>query len=428
MSSRPSGILALRDYLLGPTLDHAAHQSPFWHQRLAGKAALVDGVAGLPLLPVTTRAQLAAAGVDLYAGTTALSDQVVLSSGTTREGRQRLLVRRSREELQAQGEYVRMLGAGVGAPDRVLHLHNVQHGLPVGDPPPGEVRVPWMPHPNMVELAFHQLCAAADAGNPFTVVRGSVSAVLTLAVAGRERGINTAALGVRCLGTNSYGVTPRVQALLEHAFGAVVLDNYSLSELPSFASRCAQCGALHWQHPPTAPELVHPTTLKAVELQPGATGMLVLTGLFPYVQRTPLIRYATGDTLAVTAWCEHRGDWGWQFLGRHKDTLVLRRGKATLPLYAEPLYHLMDGALGVARTRHPVEVLGLVKPGQLGFPKYRARDVKGALVLEVEPHNARQRARLKTFLERQLPRVFPALEKWPWRVVFCALPDRVFKP
>ena len=102
MSSRPSGILALRDYLLGPTLDHAAHQSPFWHQRLAGKAALVDGVAGLPLLPVTTRAQLAAAGVDLYAGTTALSDQVVLSSGTTREGRQRLLVRRSREELQAQ--------------------------------------------------------------------------------------------------------------------------------------------------------------------------------------------------------------------------------------------------------------------------------------------------------------------------------------
>lgn len=427
MKPGASGIAALRDYLLGPTLDHAVRGSPFWRRRLGTRAARVSRVDELPSLPLTTRRELAEAGPRLYTTAPDELDQVVLSSGTSREGRLRLLVRRNQAELAAQQDYLVALGAGRQRPERVLHLHNVQHGLPAGAPALGETRIPWMPHPNMLELAFHHLADGVRAKAPFRVMRGSVSALLTLAVAAKQRSRDARRFGLRYLGTNSYGVSPRVERLLTRAFGAVVVDNYSLSELPSFASRCARCGALHWEHPPVVPELVDLHTARSVPLEPGATGELVLTGLYPYVAQTPLIRYATGDVLRVTGWCEARGDFGWRFLGRKKDTVSVQRRGARLDVHAEPLYHLLDSAPGIARTRHPVELLGVIEPGELGFPKYRLRTRGSMLWLQVEPLGRASQARLRTFLERRL-RSLEGVDEWPLHLEFTSLPDVRFKP
>ncbi len=103
------------------------------------------------------------------------------------------------------------------------------------------------------------------------------------------------------------------------------------------------------------------------------------------------------------------------------------RGGQPVPIHAEPLYHVMDGAPGIHRTRHPVELLGVVTGDTLGFPKYVARSRGSALEVTVDAP-VRARARLKAYVERELPKAVPQLAAWPWRLRFAALPDRAFKP
>ncbi len=368
----------IRRGLLEHTVREAHERSPFWRTRLqAAGGSPVEAFAGLPLL---TKREAAAAGETLYAtGFERNLDRVVLSSGTRREGRAVLCVRRQPCEDEAVTRYLELWlppSRPAGGTGTLVELWNVAHGLPTGAPTAGVFRVPWMPHVNFLELALSALQdASREGGGRIAVVRGSVSALLTLAAGARHLGVTLRTLGVNALATNSYEATSRTRRLLREAFGEVAIhDSYSLSEFTSPATECEDCGARHFTVPPILPELFELSGHRALAWAPGTIGRLVLTGLSPFVQRTPLLRYDTGDLVEATGFCAAEGDEGCRPLGRASDAAIIEVDGAPRPVVCPShLYELVDGLDGIARAPHPVEQLGVLPPSGLGPPRAFAR-------------------------------------------------------
>ncbi len=438
----------IRHGLLEHTVRGAHERSPFWRARLeAAGGAPLEAFHSLPLL---TKREAAAAGDALYAvGFERNLDRVVLSSGTRREGRAVLCVRRQPCEDEAVARYLELW---VGRPSEpstrrasgaVVELWNVAHGLPAGAASPGVFRVPWMPHVNFLELALSALEDAAREGNGrIAVVRGSVSALLTVAAGARHLGVKLRAFGVSALATNSYEATSRTRRVLREAFGDVAIhDSYSLSEFTSPATECEDCGARHFTVPPILPELFDAAGRRRVDWRPGTVGRLVLTGLAPFVQRTPLLRYDTGDLVEATGFCPAEGDEGFRPLGRESDAAMVEMDGAPQPVVLPShLYELVDGLEGVARAPHPIEQLGMLPLSDLGPPRAFARTTGPrsvvVQVVAVEGLNAARTAQLTDALRDGLLSINPSLRTFlasggdlrVQSVPSAELPDRLFKP
>ncbi|MGA9521835.1 MAG: hypothetical protein WBV82_10240 [Myxococcaceae bacterium] len=438
----------IRHGLLEHTVGEAHERSPFWRARLeAAGGAPLEAFHNLPLL---TKPEAAAAGEALYAdGFERNLDRVVLSSGTRREGRAVLCVRRQPCEDEAVSRYLELWidGPRDAAPQRptgsVVELWNVAHGLPSGAASPGVFRVPWMPHVNFLELALSALEDASREGNGrIAILRGSVSALLTVAAGARHLGVELRHFGVSALATNSYEATSRTRRLLREAFGDVAIhDSYSLSEFTSPATECEDCGARHFTVPPILPELFELSGRGRLDGSPGTVGRLVLTGLAPFVQRTPLLRYDTGDLVEATGFCPAEGDEGFRPLGRASDAAIVEvDGTARPVVLPSHLYELVDGLEGVARAPHPIEQLGVLPPSGLGPPRAFARTTgPRAVVVQVvvvEGLDAARTAQLADTLRDGLLSVNPSLRSFVasggelqvQTVPSAELPDRLFKP
>jgi len=382
--------------LLPVTVHWAWEKSPFWRRRIEATGGAEPLAAFHALTPVV-KADLAAAGEDLYAvGFERRRDRVVLTSGTRRRGAPALVLRRAPAELDALERSLRASNAAHEAAGlalriaTVVELWSVHHGLPEGAAPEGTWRVPWVPFGNFVDFALTALeDARREGGGRIDALRGSVSAVLTLVAAARERGLDLARFGVAVVGTNAYEATDRARRLIRAAFGCeVVIDNYSLSEFSTPAPECGACGAHHFGAPPLHAELflegpeplpgeAAPRALRATPWEAGAEGRLVLTGLFPFVQRTPLLRYDTGDLVRTTGYCEAAQALGFQPTGRAVDALRAPPSEEGSPraILVAPadLFRVVDELPDVARAPHLVERNRVVAPSDLGPPLARAR-------------------------------------------------------
>jgi hypothetical protein len=169
-----------------------------------------------------------------------------------------------------------------------------------------------------------------------------------------------------------------------------------------------------------------------------------LTGLHPFVQRTPLLRYDTGDLVASTGPCETAGDFGIRFLGRAVDAVRGEvEGRLRVLVYPTDLYRIADELEGIARATHPVEELGIVSRCGLGAPKARAlaahdgsRTTVHVEVAVREGATAAERSGLGEILRQGLLSANEALRRHVAlggelvvRVVgACDLADRLFKP
>ena len=114
----------------------------------------------------------------------------------------------------------------------------------------------------------------------------------------------------------------------------------------------------------------------------GGVGVLVLTGLYPFSQTMPLIRYWTGDLVEIGPQCERAGDRGFRCRGRLASSLV-HPGPVGDPLLvsSQDVQHFLDGRPEVATAPHPAYRLGLIR-SELGPAKFELRKVD-ALRLEV---------------------------------------------
>ncbi len=396
--SEQSPLEALSRYLLPKTLEHAAANSPFYAAWLGDAWRDVKEPADLQKLPVLEKSVCVDEQERMRCGPPA-NDFGSVSSGTTRVGKRFFRVERCPEETEALEEFYEMVGAGEARKNLPLTLHILtpNHGLPSTAAPPNTLRIAWAYARNVMNLV-EQALRSEVGGRRITVMRVSMSVLKQLTVWFREQGIDTREFGLQEIGTYAAQVTPRWRAIVEEAWGARVFDNYSLSELKTAATECDGCGFYHFTEPPIVAEYLDPRTGAPSDDE---IAHLVLTGLYPYVQRTPLIRYATNDLVRRGPVCAAAGSAGFRFVGRRNQTLFDDEHWLLLPALLEVI---VDDEGEVARHIHPSERAERMPLGSVGDAKFRAALVDGRVVVTVAtiydpalfPHNvAALRERLR---------------------------------
>ena len=240
----------------------------------------------------------------------------------------------------------------------------VNHGLP-GPAGPDELQVPWLYDRNSLSMMESLLDRPQADGRRVTGMRISAGAIKVFTTWLLERGKDARKFGVEIVGTNSFRITPTWRRLIERTFGARVVDNYSLSELPSFATECTQCGWHHWNLPRMATEVLHLKTGK--QLKRGA-GRLVCTTLLPSVSVMPLRRYDTGDVVELGPRCKATGEDSLRFLGRVRRGVVTPSG--SFALAPSLVQDVLESSPLTERNEHPCVTLGLVKSREIGLPRW----------------------------------------------------------
>ena len=152
--------------------------------------------------------------------------------------------------------------------------------------------------------------------------------------------VDIANLPVRLLVlTGGYLSTVR-KRLLGELWGAQVQDRWSMSEVFGGASQCGMGGPFIFDiH--AVPEVVHPKTLQPID---HGVGTLVMTGLYPFMQMMPMVRYYTGDLVEITA-SPLRGDTELlvNFVGRERRSILDTSGPEVQPLLLSgPLYDIVE--------------------------------------------------------------------------------------
>src|SRR3954470_18169438 len=274
--------------------------SPFWRERLAGRAG-----ADLPSLPLTTKAELRADqaghppfGTRLCAPREALV-RLHVTGGTTGEPVAIGFTRSDHAANSAIGGAAFRI-AGV-RPDHTI-AHCLNYALYAGGiadhmalEDTGATVVP-------VGIGQSRRLLDLIPALGIDAVFGTLSFPAHLAARAREHGIEPRALGVRHLvtaGEPGAGLGA-IRRQIEAAWGATVADTFGMSDV--WSTMAGECGAGEGMHVTTEGhailELVDPDSDAPVALEDGATGELVWTHLRR--EASPLLRYRSGDL--ATLW------------------------------------------------------------------------------------------------------------------------------
>ncbi|MBL8950665.1 MAG: hypothetical protein JNK82_07810 [Myxococcaceae bacterium] len=384
--------------LLGPTLEHAATQIPYYRERWGNRWRRVRTVEDLPRLPLLEKPD-AIEQQEKLGGPQAHRYVGIISSGTSHGERRPLRVARSDEELEALDVYRRARYAPPPDADRapaepsrevVLEVRSMQHGLPEHPAPPHLLRIPFSFTANGFRL-FRELVSRPLAdGRKVTGIIAGLGAIKPLTAHLLESGLDPSDFGVTEIGINGYRITTHWRQVLERAWGAEVFDVFSLSEFATPALECKACGYNHWQDPPLIVEVLDAFTHRPITK---GTGLMALTGLYPFVQAFPLIRYFTGDLVEIGPDCP-RGGRGVLCRGRASQCLL----KKGAPLLVSPMdvEEFLDGTPDASRDVHPVQTLGLIRSPDTGLPRFELhagpKAPRVVVELRYDPHVFPERA------------------------------------
>ena len=359
--------------LLPKTLENAV-RAPYYRRRFGSAWRRVKSIEDLALLPTLDKPTAIRFQRYLVVGERPPGFGIT-SSGTTRLDLDMppLNVLRCPEEADAiAGPALEPGQAAREDPDDpypgwTLEVFSVTHGLPL---PPGkdEIVVPWMLDRNALYMIEAVLSKPQPDGRRVTAMRLGTGALTVLTVWLQERGKDPSSFGVKLIGTFSQRLTEFWRKLAAERFGAQIFDNYSLSEFSTPATECTACGWLHFRWPPVLYEVLDLVTGKPRE---EGIGRLVLTGLHPYVQKMPLIRYDTGDAVELGPFCRVERSRGIRMHGRIRRGLVLQNnGGGAYLLAPMTVFDLLDCLAEVERWPHPCATLGIIRSRDVGFPRW----------------------------------------------------------
>ncbi len=358
---------------LQETLANAV-RAPYYRQRFGNRWRRVRSLDDLARLPLLDKATAIRHQHELVVGE-APPGFGIASSGTTRVDSTLppLNVLTSAEEHDAivdaaanekqPGEVVED-----PYPGWTLTLISVTHGLPQVQAGHDELLLPWAYDRNCLLMLEAVLTKPQPDGRRVTAMRISAGALKTFTAWLLERGRDPSTFGVKLIGTHSFRLSPFWRTLIERRFGAMLFDNYSLSEFATPATECKACGWLHFAEPPVIYEVLDLSTGKRKER---GVGRLVLTGVYPYVQKMPLIRYDTGDVVELGPRCRATGRAGVRCLGRVRRGLTMKVGdEGVFFLNPAAVQDALESLPETERTPHPCFTLGHVKSADIGLPRW----------------------------------------------------------
>lgn len=413
-----SAITAFREPLLLKTVEWCVKHSPFYRERFGpAVAAGFNGLEDLHRLPILFRD-------DAYRNADRLLCQrvqpacVQYTTGTTG---QLLHLYRSPDEIAFVGDFFsrRVMDMYGAQPVRPLWLSlaSAYHGSPT--PIPG-----W---PFIVSAGVYdrtqaqQARALLEREYDFPGVEREVSAIVggdilikALTAYLIDEGVDPSTLGVRHLViTGGYLSSARKQ-LLARLWNANVSDRYSMSEVFGGASQIGTDGPFVFDTE-VIPEVVHPRTLEPIRKGVGA---LVLTGLYPFMQMMPFVRYYTGDLVEIV----NADAFAVRLVGRERRSVIDASGEEVVPLLlSAPLVDIMEMLPDVAmqpRFHDLQSGAGLELAGKMHFSVTREEGEGGrdTITLRAGLRYApwmfpRRAIELSTWLRGRLYERFPALRE-----------------
>ena len=367
-SADPNDLATLRDQLLARTIEWAAQESDFYAAHWGGAQQGLSSVQALGQLPWIDKN----IALEHQAAMRCGPDLVTLgsiSSGTTQEqGAEILRVEHCDAELEALENFREvLLGASnlQASSALTLQLVSPMHGFP--DPaPPHVLRLVWAPYPRVPQLVQSML-QTEFSGRRIRELAISLGALKECTAYLASRDVDGPALGIEKIYTYGNTLTAYWRKRIEAFWDAELRDQYGLSEFRTLALDCGECGFYHFGIPPLIAEVIDPITTESVS---AGIGELVLTGLFPFVQRQPLIRYRTGDLVAIGPPCARSPDRGLRPLGRIRQTAAgTHAGQYRAHLVPAAMENALEQIEGVDKHRTDFEQLCGNLGGAIGQPK-----------------------------------------------------------
>lgn len=337
----------IHEMLLPKTIEYARRSIPAYQGRFAAfdkPPTLVEHLAPFPLLYKQDLLNDPQAFRNAALKTTFLQH----TSGTTGTA---LLMHRCQEEVDFHFRHARALFEVPAATEQVIRI-SVGRDSGHGTLMPTPVFVPvfhldlddWLWRSELPRILSrpweYACCEPAKA-----VVGGLEPSIRRLTVMLAERGFDFASASVLAVAATGELVTPYRRCWYEKTWKVPFYDRYSMSEVQAGAEMCPQCGLFHME-PSVVVEVVDPVSCQQIV---NGVGGLVVTTLYPFIQKQPLIRYWTGD-IVETGLCPTHG-LGFRPLGRQRDTVVVRKdGRAAVVLAPALLADLLESNPYVARV------------------------------------------------------------------------------
>jgi phenylacetate-coenzyme A ligase PaaK-like adenylate-forming protein len=338
----------LRDILLRDTVRWCVANSSFYRKRFPAPEDF-GGLDDLSTLPVLLRQDVIDHQADLLCDPS-LPAAVQHTTGTTGAF---LELYRSPAEQAFIWEFFGAQLQAAGMPSvRPLHLNlvNAYHGSLTAMPTSAYVlsagvydRAQAVQARGLLERA-HELPGVESR---VSVLTGTERMVKALTAYLLEDGFDLAGSPIRTVVLFGGHVTPAHKLLLGRLWGAYVRDVYSLTEVVGGATECGIGGP--WVFDPhVIPEVVHPRTFEPID---EGIGVLLLTGLYPFMQQMPLVRYCTNDLVEVVVPAEHPDGLQVRYVGRTPRSVIDDSGETVKPLLLSgPLYEILQGIPDIAIT------------------------------------------------------------------------------
>lgn len=332
-----------QERLLNEHVAYCRRHSPYYRRLLAGLPERALRLEELPLLPLTSKGDLAEHNDDFIAAPQRAIADICFTSGTT--GRPcRIAYTASDLERLAYNDARGFLAAGLSADDTVLMTCTMDRCFIAGLAYYlGVVKIGAAAVRNgLTSMESH---AEIIRDGQITAIVGVPSFLAKLGHYLQEKGID--ANGIRhliCIGeplrTRAMGLTPLGEKLESYWPGAVY-STYASSEIVTSFTECAgRCGG----HPPADLALVEILDDAGQPLPPGQEGEVTVTPL--QVTGMPLLRFRTGDIsfqLAADCPCGRRTLRLGPILGRKAQMLKVRG----TTLFPSAFFHVLDQIDGV---------------------------------------------------------------------------------
>jgi phenylacetate-coenzyme A ligase PaaK-like adenylate-forming protein len=317
-----SPLWEFRNSLLRNTIAWCVERSQFYRERLGEIAADFRGAEDLHRLPILRREEILANLPRLLCEQSIQPAHLQYTTGTT--GQFLPLMRSPAESKFISDFYAKKAEVTplTGPRPLWLSLTSTYHGSPTPLPGQAYVLSAGVYDLTQVSQATELLTRQWD----FPGVESRVSRIVggdillkALTAHLLSEGIDPASLGVKNLVITGGYMTSRRKKWLSELWGARLQDRYSMAEVFGGASEVGIGGPWTFDSE-VVPEVVHPGTLEPID---SGVGVLVLTGLYPFMQMMPVVRYYTGDLVQIVRACDARSEQMLvRFVGRERRAVL----------------------------------------------------------------------------------------------------------
>jgi phenylacetate-coenzyme A ligase PaaK-like adenylate-forming protein len=347
----------LRDTLLRQTVAWCVANSPYYRARFPAPERF-GGLDDLKQLPILRRQDVIDHHAELRCdgGVPAAIQHTTGTTGAFLE-----LYRSAAEQAFVWEFFAAQLLARPAPSVRPLHLNlvNAYHGALTAMPSAAYVlsagvydRAQALQARGLLERRYDMPGVEARV----SVVMGTERMVKALTAFLLDEGYDLPACPVSTVVLFGGHVTPARKLLLGQLWGAAVQDLYSLTELFGGASECGIGGP--WVFDPhVIPEVVHPSSFEPVD---EGVGVLLLTGLYPFMQQMPFVRYWTNDLVEVVAPAGGPAGLQVRYVGRLPRSVLTEAGEPLL--LSGPLYEIIESIPDVAITARFPDLGGGTSP------------------------------------------------------------------